>query len=434
MRRGDRQPFIQLLAELAHLLCLFLHLGLAPMAGQRAGERQEGGRAADDDAIARGALPQLHIRFQRGGDEIVAGDIHDDEVGRLGELLPIGLAAERVGMGAHGAGMVGEIAFAGRAIDLIDGVQIGFERAFDVDHQLLVAGQADDEVGAQAAILHRHRHFLLEVDEGGEAGGFDEVLELLFAPAPPGLGRGAERIDQLGRFLAHLALPCMDHGDRLAQFGIAADPILLDPGQPLFIALERGFDRIEQGPQLRLAFFMGLGEALVGAGEELGLGGFEQAAANLAELGGELVLGVLERGDLLFEGVGAGLDVGLERGEVAQRDFAFGLDRVEALGGSGLHLAQALVGGDLRGFQPGDLTGGLGDALLFHRQLGDGAVALGGGGFELRRQVGLLRHQRRGRARAQPPADGKPDQQRDEEEKSGRKVHQKSLLGNETGT
>ena len=64
---------------------------------------------------------------------------------------------------------------------------------------------------------------------------------------------------------------------------------------------------------------MGLGETLVGAGKELGLGGFEQAAANFAELGGQLVLGVLERGDLLFKGASARLNVGLKRSEVAQR-------------------------------------------------------------------------------------------------------------------
>ena len=117
----------------------------------------------------------------------------------------------------------------------------------------------------------------------------------------------------------------MDHGDRLAQFGIAADPVLFDARQSFFIAFERGFDRRKQGLELGLAFFMGLGETLVGAGKELRLGGFEQAAANFAELGGQLVLGVLERGDLLFKGASARLNVGLKCSEVAQRDFAFGL-------------------------------------------------------------------------------------------------------------
>ena len=94
-------------------------------------------------------------------------------------------------MGAHGAGVVGEESLAGRAVDRFDGVEIGFERAFDIDHQLLVAGQSDDEVGAQPAVFHRDRYFLLKIDEGRQAGGFDEVLELLFAPAATRLGRSA---------------------------------------------------------------------------------------------------------------------------------------------------------------------------------------------------------------------------------------------------
>ena len=167
----------------------------------------------------------------------------------------------------------------------------------------------------------------------------------------------------------------MDHGDRLAQFGIAADPVLFDARQSFFIAFERGFDRRKQGLELGLAFFMGLGETLVGAGKELGLGGFEQAAANFAELGGQLVLGVLERGDLLFKGAGARLNVGPKRSEVAQRDFAFGLDGLQPIGSDGLDLVQSLGSGDVRLFMPGDVGGGLGDLVGREGVAGVGAAA-----------------------------------------------------------
>ena len=57
MRGRCREPLVQLLAKVGDLFRLILQLGLAPMAGERAGERQEGGGAADDDAVARGAFP-----------------------------------------------------------------------------------------------------------------------------------------------------------------------------------------------------------------------------------------------------------------------------------------------------------------------------------------------------------------------------------------
>ena len=57
MRGRCREPLVQLLAKVGDLFRLILQLGLAPMAGERAGERQEGGGAANDDAVARGAFP-----------------------------------------------------------------------------------------------------------------------------------------------------------------------------------------------------------------------------------------------------------------------------------------------------------------------------------------------------------------------------------------
>ena len=219
----------------------------------------------------------------------------------------------------------------------------------------------------------------------------------------------------------------MDHGDRLAQFGIAADPVLFDARQSFFIAFERGFDRRKQGLELGLAFFMGLGETLVGASKELGLGGFEQAAANFAELGGQLVLGVLERGDLLFKGASARLNVGLKRSEVAQRDFAFGLDGLQPIGSDGLDLVQSLGSGDVRLFMPGDLRCGLGDAFLLHRQFRDGGVALDSRGFQPGGKVRPFGSEGRGGAGAENPANDKADKKRKDKEKSGQTVHEGSF-------
>ena len=171
---------------------------------------------------------------------------------------------------------------------------------------------------------------------GRQAGRLDQILELLFAPAAARLRRGAQRIDQLGGFFAHLTLAKLHLLHGFAQFGIAADAVLFDPLQSFLIAFERRFDGREQGFQLRLALLVRLRKTLVGAVKEGFLRLAQQLAANLAELGRKLLLGILERGDLRLEGFGARLGIGLERGEFAQRRLALGLRRLETLLRAGL--------------------------------------------------------------------------------------------------
>ena len=49
-------------------------------------------------------------------------------------------------------------------VDLIARVEIGIQRAFGVDHQLASAGEANDHVGPQPAVVVLDRHFSLKVD------------------------------------------------------------------------------------------------------------------------------------------------------------------------------------------------------------------------------------------------------------------------------
>ena len=309
-----------------------------------------------------------------------------------------------------------------RGIDLIDGIEIGDERTFDVDHHLLIAGQADDEVGAQTAILDRHRYFLAEIDEGRQARRFDQILELLFAPATPRLGRGAQRIDELGGFFADLPLSQLHLVYRLAQFGVAADAILLDPLEAFLIAFERRFDRGQQRLELRLALLVRLGKPLVGPIEEGLLRFPQQLAANFAELGRQLLFGVAKRHDLRFEGFRPRLRIRLERRQVAQGRLALGLRGVEPLGKRGL-----------RRFQPLRRCRRLRHPLLLHRQFADRCVALTDRHLQPARKVGFLRHQRAKRLPAQQPANRQPDEQRNDNQQDRQDFHEQPFW-NEKGT
>ena len=97
--------------------------------------------------------------FERGGEEVFAGDEHDDVVGRVGELAPIGLVAEPVDVRAHRGCVCGEADQAFGVIDRAERVLVRVERNLRVDDQCAAAGDADDRVGAQsrAVITDSHR-------------------------------------------------------------------------------------------------------------------------------------------------------------------------------------------------------------------------------------------------------------------------------------
>ena len=174
-----------------------------------------------------------------------------------------------------------------RALSFVDrgeGVLIGVERHLGVDHQRTAARHADDRVGAHPPILGLHRHFEREIGMLGKPAGFEHVAQLLLAPAAARLGRGAQRVDELGRLAAHRFLPVAHRADQAGQVAIGLGALLLDAGDALLIALERGLDRLEQRLQPLARFLVGLGETLVGALEESLLRLAEQLAADLAEL------------------------------------------------------------------------------------------------------------------------------------------------------
>ena len=79
-------------------------------------------------------------------------------------------------------------------------VLIGIERDFGVNDQRLSAGNIDDDIGTEATALAFDIHFGLKVSMFGEAAAFEDVLQLLLAPATARFWRIAQRVDEFCRF------------------------------------------------------------------------------------------------------------------------------------------------------------------------------------------------------------------------------------------
>jgi hypothetical protein len=186
-----------------------------------------------------------------------------------------------------------------------------------------------------------------------QAAGFEDVLELLLAPAAARLGGVAQRIDQLGRlgrdlFLAepHLLDLALEVAERVAALG-------LDLGDALFIALQTIADRLEHRLEILPGSFLGLAEACVGAVEELHLRGLERLGGGGTELRGHRVVRLLQLAQRNEVRGLAFLALRLEAGEVALRLVALSLDRIaggaEEVGVGGLGPGYGEIAGEGRG-------------------------------------------------------------------------------------
>ena len=125
------------------------------------------------------------------------------------------------------------------------GVEVGGERHLGVDDDDLAAGQADDHVGAQPAVVGGGGHLLVEVAVRKHPGELDDPLQLDLAPASAHVGRpqrGHERrgaLAQLRELLARAPMPRRLAGE-LERPHLAVD------------LLERLLQRPDVARQLRL--------------------------------------------------------------------------------------------------------------------------------------------------------------------------------------
>jgi len=132
--------------------------------------------------IADAVFDEGWIVFDGGVEEGFAGEEHDDVFGGSGELGPVAFAGKVAGAAADLLGVALEVAAAGVVVGGGGGVEEGVETGFAVDDDVALAGEIDDQVGLQSALLGVDAFLFDEVAAVGEAGEFDEAAQGDFAP------------------------------------------------------------------------------------------------------------------------------------------------------------------------------------------------------------------------------------------------------------
>ena len=85
------------------------------------------GGGGEQHLVVERKIPQLRIVFQRGGDEVFAGDEHHHIVRRIIELALITLGAERLDVLPHRSRVQIEMVFARRIIRRLERGLIGVQ-------------------------------------------------------------------------------------------------------------------------------------------------------------------------------------------------------------------------------------------------------------------------------------------------------------------
>ena len=143
-------------------------------------------------------------------------------------------------------------------------LEIGVERHLRVDGDRLVAGQADDHVGAAGSGIRGDRGLRVEVDVAGEARGLDDPSQLGLAPDAARAARAQRAGERLGgraeRLVGLLRLPQL-LGER-AELRV---PIALEIVDLGLHGLQRLVHRRERAQHRLLAALALFARRLVGA-------------------------------------------------------------------------------------------------------------------------------------------------------------------------
>ena len=168
----------------------------------------------------------------------------------------------------------------------LDRLEVRGERRLRVDDHVPPAGEVDDEIGAEPALVPVDRRLLLEVAAVEHARELDDAAELHLAPAPAGL-RGAERLHEVRRLAADERLRLRDLPELLRERAVRPLPRALDRPQLAVEPAERVADGGEEGRDGLLA----AGEVAVGGralAAERGPGELQERGGGGAErVGGE---------------------------------------------------------------------------------------------------------------------------------------------------
>ena len=200
----DRDALVELAPERLDLAGILRDVSCCQPYAIDCEQHDQRGRRRDVDARAHARLDERRVLLPRRAEEALVGQEHDDEVGRVPELLPVALGAE-LATCARGPG-ARALARCTRALVVLGRlarVQVRGERDLCVDDDDLAAREPHDEVGAERAHPPCSRSPARRSRSGQHPGQLDDALELDLAPAPADVRR-PQRSRQRRRPLAQL--------------------------------------------------------------------------------------------------------------------------------------------------------------------------------------------------------------------------------------
>ena len=246
MRGEDANRLVQVAPELADSLRV-LGLGLLlPAVGHRPQQRNQRRRARGHDPLLDAELDQGRILLERGAEEHLARQEHHHEIGTGLHVRRIAFRRELRQVCSHLLRVVGKQALARRFVGRLECLEVGVERHFRIDHDVLPAGQADDDVGAQSPlVIANERVLLFEIAMLHHPGELDDAFELQLAPsaADP---RPLEGIDQPRRLAAQRLSHAVERGDFVKQLGAGLQTMALGVFDLALDLFECGLHRREQ--------------------------------------------------------------------------------------------------------------------------------------------------------------------------------------------
>jgi hypothetical protein len=300
------QTVVEFAPEVADALGVFSELFLPPAVVHGAEERDQGRRGGEDDAMGGAKFDELGVVLERGTEEGFARKEENDELGGIGELLPIALGGERANMLAHGGGVLAKGRGAGGFVAAFKGAVVGGEGNFGVNHNGFAPGHFHQQIGAEPAGVGTL--LFVEIAVALHAREFDDAAELDLAPTAPRDG-GMEGVDEAAGLTAELVLGFDEGADLRNETFVGSGPISLH-FVDLGIHAAEGF---AHGPEQVVDRLLLLREIAGGALVELAELGAREIEKGLAAL----LQGLKAEG---FEGCG---ELGL--GAVEKREFLDGL-------------------------------------------------------------------------------------------------------------
>jgi len=197
--RDDGEAFVDLPAQAVDLPRAGGHLLLLPPVGHGLEKRDERRGGGENHLAEAAVLDEARVVLDGGAEEGLAGQVHDHELGRLLELVPVGLGPQPVHVGAHGRHVSREGLLAVLLAGGLQGIEESVHGRLGVDDDDPAVGQPHDHVGPELSGFRVHRDLLVEIAPGRHTGQLGRAPQRHLSPGAAHLGLAKGR-GQTGRF------------------------------------------------------------------------------------------------------------------------------------------------------------------------------------------------------------------------------------------